>query len=147
MASQAPAAAPKKSLWLDWAQGGLASCFAVTFTNPMELVKTRLQLQGELARKGAFVKHYNGIGHGLLVIAKSEGPPSLSLSLLGYLVSRIMAGLVALQKGLTTAYLYQLAMNGTRLGLYDYLKRGVSAASPDLEKNFAVNVVLGVFNC
>ncbi|KAJ1949933.1 Mitochondrial oxaloacetate carrier protein, partial [Dispira parvispora] len=27
--------------------GGLAACGAVTFTNPWEVVKTRLQLQGE----------------------------------------------------------------------------------------------------
>lgn len=29
--------------------GGLAACGAVTFTNPIELVKTRMQLQGELS--------------------------------------------------------------------------------------------------
>jgi len=30
---------------------------------------------------------------------------------------------LALQKGLLSAYCYQLAMNGTRLGLFDHLKR------------------------
>lgn len=33
--------------------GALAACGAVTFTNPMEVVKTRLQLQGELQAKTA----------------------------------------------------------------------------------------------
>ena len=30
--------------------GGVAACMAVTFTNPIELIKTRMQLQGELVK-------------------------------------------------------------------------------------------------
>ena len=56
-------------------QGGLASCMAVTVSNPLEVVKIRLQLQGELERRGHFVKHYNGVGHGLYTIARQEGAP------------------------------------------------------------------------
>jgi solute carrier family 25, member 34/35 len=37
---------------MDILTGGVATSFAVVFTNPMEVVKTRLQLQGELATKG-----------------------------------------------------------------------------------------------
>ncbi len=40
------------SLFTDILIGGIATSFAVIFTNPMEVVKTRLQLQGELATKG-----------------------------------------------------------------------------------------------
>jgi solute carrier family 25, member 34/35 len=37
--------------------GGLAACGAVTVTNPMEVAKTRMQLQGELSRGGPKVYH------------------------------------------------------------------------------------------
>jgi hypothetical protein len=40
------------SLFTDILTGGVATSAAVIFTNPMEVVKTRLQLQGELATKG-----------------------------------------------------------------------------------------------
>jgi len=54
-------------------QGALASCMAVTLSNPLEVVKIRLQLQGELIRRGEFVKAYRSVPHGFYVIAKTEG--------------------------------------------------------------------------
>jgi len=38
--------------------GGLAAVGAGTFSNPLEVVKIRMQLQGELLAKGKYVKHY-----------------------------------------------------------------------------------------
>ncbi|KAL1923526.1 uncharacterized protein VTP21DRAFT_8506 [Calcarisporiella thermophila] len=88
--------------------GGLAACGAVTLTNPMEVVKTRLQLQGELARaqSGAALpmKPYSNIFQALKLIFRHEG-------------------LRGIQKGLGAAYGYQLMMNGARLGFYDPIKR------------------------
>jgi len=48
---------------------------AVTLSNPLEVVKIRLQLQGELIRRGEFVKAYRSVPHGFYVIAKTEGAP------------------------------------------------------------------------
>jgi solute carrier family 25 protein 34/35 len=53
--------------------GALAACGAVTVTNPMEVVKTRLQLQGELAARGQVKKIYTGVFQALRIIAVNEG--------------------------------------------------------------------------
>jgi solute carrier family 25, member 34/35 len=53
--------------------GALAACGAVTVTNPMEVVKTRLQLQGELAARGQVRKVYTGVLQALRIIAVKEG--------------------------------------------------------------------------
>ena len=53
--------------------GALAACGAVTVTNPMEVVKTRLQLQGELAARGQVKKVYTGVFQALRIIAMNEG--------------------------------------------------------------------------
>ncbi|KAI9308858.1 mitochondrial carrier domain-containing protein [Cunninghamella echinulata] len=83
--------------------GGLAACGAVTFTNPVEVVKTRLQLQGELVRAGtlsAESKPYHNSFQALKVVFQNEG-------------------IRGLQRGLGVAYIYQVCLNGSRLGLYD----------------------------
>lgn len=67
------AAAPRKNLFVDFLQGGLASCGAVVISNPLEVVKIRLQLQGELARQGQYVKHYDGVLSAFKVVARTEG--------------------------------------------------------------------------
>ena len=53
--------------------GAFAACRAVTVTNPMEVVKTRLHLQGELAAKGQEKKTYTGVFQALRIIAVNEG--------------------------------------------------------------------------
>ena len=39
---------------MEYMFGGLAACGACILTNPLDVVKTRLQLQGELVSKGAY---------------------------------------------------------------------------------------------
>ncbi|CAO3600400.1 unnamed protein product [Absidia cylindrospora] len=83
--------------------GGLAACIAVTFTNPIEVVKTRLQLQGELVRTGslsAAARPYHNSFQALKVVFQNEG-------------------IRGLQRGLGVAYFYQVCLNGSRLGLYE----------------------------
>ena len=79
--------------------GGIAACGAVTFTNPIELVKTRMQLQGELAANQA-VKMYRNPIQAFAVIYRNEG-------------------IRGLQQGLVCGYLNQLCLNGCRIGLYE----------------------------
>ncbi|CAG8433907.1 12135_t:CDS:2 [Ambispora gerdemannii] len=90
--------------------GGAAACAAVTFSNPWELVKTRLQLQGELARASAnSPKPYKNIFQAFYIISRYEG-------------------LRGVQQGLGPAYTYQLVMNGLRLGLYDPIRSSLTSA-------------------
>ncbi|KAH9498438.1 hypothetical protein Btru_008254 [Bulinus truncatus] len=79
--------------------GGLATCGAGFFTNPLEVVKTRMQLQGELQAHGQYSVHYRNAFHAFVTIARNDG-------------------ILALQSGLVPAIWYQFFMNGTRLGTY-----------------------------
>lgn len=84
---------------MDFLFGGVAACGACLFTNPLEVVKTRLQLQGELRAPGTYPRHYRNVFHAFYTIARVDG-------------------LAALQRGLLPALLYQFSMNGLRLGIY-----------------------------
>ncbi|KAJ2055437.1 Mitochondrial oxaloacetate carrier protein [Coemansia sp. S146] len=104
VAKKAEPASAHRSIMFTWFAGSLASCGAVTFTNPFEVVKTRLQLQGELAKSTPnMVKPYHNVAQAFWVIGKNEG-------------------LRGLQKGLGPGYMYQIMLNGTRLGFYEPVK-------------------------
>ena len=79
--------------------GGVAACCACFFTNPLEVVKTRMQLQGELKARGTYSRHYKNAFHAFYTIARYDG-------------------LRSLQSGLAPALVYQAVMNGCRLGSY-----------------------------
>ncbi|XP_066483197.1 solute carrier family 25 member 35 isoform X2 [Tiliqua scincoides] len=84
---------------MDFLLSGLAACGACLFTNPLEVVKTRMQLQGELRAPGTYTRHYRNVFHAFYTIGRVDG-------------------LAALQRGLLPALLYQFGMNGIRLGTY-----------------------------
>ncbi|KNZ80664.1 Mitochondrial oxaloacetate transport protein [Termitomyces sp. J132] len=86
--------------------GGIAACIAVTISNPAEVAKTRLQLQGELA-KGGGVKVYN---NAVDVLRKTY----------------INEGLRGVQRGLGPAYVYQILLNGSRLGFYEPIRHSIN---------------------
>jgi len=83
--------------------GAVSTSMACIFTNPLEVVKTRLQLQGELQSRGHYTIHYRGVLHAFYAIAEADGVP-------------------ALQRGLIPALLYQVFLNGPRLGAYQVLE-------------------------
>ncbi|KAJ2512418.1 Mitochondrial oxaloacetate carrier protein [Coemansia sp. RSA 1939] len=100
----AAAGRSQNNILFAWFAGSMASCGAVTFTNPFEVVKTRLQLQGELARASpGMTRPYHNVAQAFWVIGKNEG-------------------IRGLQKGLGPGYMYQIMLNGTRLGFYEPTK-------------------------
>ncbi|CAO1629745.1 unnamed protein product [Sympodiomycopsis kandeliae] len=76
--------------------GALAACTAVTVTNPFEVIKTRMQLYGELGSKGNYQSPFKVFSQTL----KHEGVKGI-------------------QRGLGPAYTYQILLNGSRLGFYE----------------------------
>lgn len=105
--------------------GGLAACTAVTFSNPAEVAKTRLQLQGELAKDGG-KKVYNSAVDVLAKTWKNEG-------------------IKGLQRGLSPAYVYQILLNGSRLGFYEPFRRSFNKllGRPTTEQIAATSVAAG----
>eukprot|EP01083_Nonionella_stella_P107822 312792_1 len=85
--------------------GAAAGCTSVILTNPIEVVKTRMQLQGELGGPSPF-KHS---AQCFMTILRNEGVPR------------------GLEKGLSTGLMYQLTMQGSRLGTYPALKKKLIA--------------------
>ncbi|EON69988.1 hypothetical protein W97_09254 [Coniosporium apollinis CBS 100218] len=106
--------------------GGIAGCGAVTVTHSFETVKIRLQLQGELQSKKDAPRLYRGVLHGASVILKNEG----------------MRGLL---RGLSCGYIYQMTLNGCRLGFYEPLRKSLTTAlfkDPNVQ-SFGVNIFSG----
>ncbi|XP_062842562.1 solute carrier family 25 member 34 [Trichomycterus rosablanca] len=102
-----------RALWppLDFTLGSLACCGACVFTNPLEVVKTRLQLQGELQARGSYHQHYRGVLQALWLVGRTDG-------------------LRGLQKGLGAGLLYQGLMNGVRLSFFSYTQASGLADLP-----------------
>lgn len=116
-----------------FAAGGIAACGAVTFTNPIELIKTRMQLQGELSTNANAPKLYRNPLQALVVIYKNEG-------------------LRGLQQGLLCGYVYQIGLNGCRIGFYEPSRKMLTKVlypshfNEDVSKipqNLLINVMAG----
>lgn len=121
----------KISLLGGFVAGGIAACGAVTFTNPIELIKTRMQLQGELSALAQ--KVYKNPFQAASLIFKQEG-------------------IRGLQQGLLCGYVYQVGLNGCRIGLYEPSRQYITQAlyprqyNPERSKipqNLLVNVLAG----
>ncbi|KAI6656628.1 Solute carrier family 25 member 35-like isoform X2 [Oopsacas minuta] len=82
--------------------GGLSAVCAGLFTNPLEVIKTRLQLQGELRAHGTYKRHYRNTLQAFYKVARTDG-------------------IYSIQKGLGPALMYQAVMNSVRLGSYQVL--------------------------
>lgn len=107
--------------------GGLAGSGACLFTNPLEVVKTRMQLQGELRARGSYTVYYRNVFNASYTIARHEG-------------------ILALQKGLMPGILYQLIMNGARLGSYQIFTNAGLTLGKDGQPMFLKCLVAGAIS-
>lgn len=96
---------------VDLVLGASACCLACVFTNPLEVVKTRLQLQGELQAPGTYPRPYRGFVSSVAAVARADG-------------------LWGLQKGLAAGLLYQGLMNGVRFYCYSLSCQGGLTQQP-----------------
>lgn len=120
-----PAAARQLSTIEGFLCGAIAACVAVTASNPAEVVKTRLQLQGELS-KDASKRVYNNARDAFVKTWRNEG-------------------IRGIQRGLTPAYFYQFLLNGSRLGFYEPFRQNINRliGSAPSEQIAATSVIAG----
>ncbi|KAK4047781.1 Mitochondrial oxaloacetate carrier protein [Microbotryomycetes sp. JL221] len=133
--------------------GALAACTAVTVTNPAEVAKTRLQLDGELqGRKGVILPSTTApAGTAAIKLGPTEANATAShvdtanASNSSTARPRPQSGRVytgpidclkktyrfegvrGIQRGLGAAYAYQIALNGSRLGFYEPIRHRLNA--------------------
>ena len=105
----ASAAAPL-SPFPSWVLGCVSSMSAATCTHPIDVVKVRLQLQGE----GVGGKGVGLFGTGMGII-RSEG-------------------ISGLYRGLTASYARQITYSGTRIGSYPIIKSMLQGDNPKATK-------------
>jgi hypothetical protein len=100
--------------------GGFSCMCGSLATNPIDVIKVRLQIQGELstAERGINLsrvygpdKQYRGFIHGLYTIARTEGVSGL-------------------YKGLTASLLREATYSTLRIGFYDVFKDILKAEDP-----------------
>ncbi|XP_073172403.1 solute carrier family 25 member 34 isoform X2 [Lepidochelys kempii] len=112
---------------VDLVLGATACCLACVLTNPLEVIKTRLQLQGELRPRGTYRRHYRGVLQALGAVSRADG-------------------LRGLQKGLTAGLLYQGLMNGVRFYCYSHAEdRGLTQRPGGTVAAGAIAGALGAF--
>ncbi|GAB1606093.1 solute carrier family 25 member 35-like [Argonauta hians] len=109
---------------IEFILGGLSTCGAGVFSNPLEVVKTRMQLQGELKAKGHYTVHYRHVFHAFYTIARNDG-------------------FLSLQNGLAPALWYQFFMNGVRLGSFQIFDNMGFTRKKDGSLSFPQSVVAG----
>uniref|UniRef100_A0A6B2LC93 Mitochondrial 2-oxoglutarate/malate carrier protein n=1 Tax=Arcella intermedia TaxID=1963864 RepID=A0A6B2LC93_9EUKA len=99
--------------------GGLSGCIATCVVQPIDLIKTRMQLSGE----GVAAKQHKTAFHAALSIAKAEG-------------------IKGMYKGLSAGILRQATYTTTRLGVYQALEEKFK--TPGRPVSFLVKLVCGM---
>eukprot|EP00696_Hemimastix_kukwesjijk_P003687 gnl/Hemi2/14525_TR4924_c0_g1_i1.p1 gnl/Hemi2/14525_TR4924_c0_g1~~gnl/Hemi2/14525_TR4924_c0_g1_i1.p1 ORF type:complete len:307 (-),score=91.08 gnl/Hemi2/14525_TR4924_c0_g1_i1:168-1058(-) len=114
--------------WHKYVLGGLSCQIAACCTNPIDVMKVRLQSQGELQANAGGVygkdKAYRGMTQGIMTIVKEEG-------------------IMGLYKGLPAALLREGSYSAIRFGSYEPIRALVSGGRSDKEVAFWRKVIAG----
>ncbi|XP_066872761.1 kidney mitochondrial carrier protein 1 isoform X2 [Kogia breviceps] len=111
--------------WKPFVYGGLASITAECGTFPIDLTKTRLQIQGQKNDANFKEVRYRGMLHALVRIGREEG-------------------LKALYSGIAPAMLRQASYGTIKIGTYQSLKR-LFVERPE-DETLLINVVCGILS-
>ncbi|XP_035927579.2 kidney mitochondrial carrier protein 1 isoform X1 [Halichoerus grypus] len=111
--------------WKPFVYGGLASITAECGTFPIDLTKTRLQIQGQTNDANFKEIRYRGMLHALVRIGREEG-------------------LKALYSGIAPAMLRQASYGTIKIGIYQSLKR-LFVEHPE-DETLLINVVCGILS-
>mmetsp|Transcript_16291 Transcript_16291/g.25452 ORF Transcript_16291/g.25452 Transcript_16291/m.25452 type:complete len:123 (-) Transcript_16291:107-475(-) len=97
--------------------GGISCMTAACVTNPIDVIKTRLQIQGELSQQKMFAtdRKYKGSLRGTIHIINTEG-------------------MVGLYKGIQASLLREAVYSTLRIGGYDIMKTILMHNSPKGQK-------------
>lgn len=112
---------------MDFVLGGAAACCAGILSNPMDVIKTRQQLQGELVKRGTALatnSPYSTVIGSIRSIIRSEGGRGL-------------------QKGLSSALMFQFVMNSVRLGTFETVDKAGLTKNADGSHNPGLCVLWG----
>lgn len=99
--------------WKGFAEGGMASMIAGFATHPLDLVKVRMQLQGEASAPAIM---YALDGRKATAVGGRSGPFGVGMNVVR------TDGVRALYAGVSASLLRQVLYSSTRMGLYEYLK-------------------------
>nr|XP_004665921.1 kidney mitochondrial carrier protein 1 isoform X1 [Jaculus jaculus]XP_045001253.1 kidney mitochondrial carrier protein 1 isoform X1 [Jaculus jaculus] len=111
--------------WKPFVYGGLASITAECGTFPIDLTKTRLQIQGQTGDANFREIRYRGMLHALMKIGREEG-------------------LKALYSGIAPAMLRQASYGTIKIGTYQSLKRLFVEHQED--ETLLINVICGILS-
>ncbi|RHY31821.1 hypothetical protein DYB32_003142 [Aphanomyces invadans] len=109
MATSAEPPKPARGLLGNFIIAAAATSLATIGSNPMEVVKTRMQLQGELASKGAPIVYRNSI-HAFYTICRLEG-------------------IAGIQRGLVAGMCYQQVFGATDPNHFSFPLRNMAAGA------------------
>eukprot|EP01065_Artemidia_motanka_P034970 TRINITY_DN42947_c0_g1_i1.p2 TRINITY_DN42947_c0_g1~~TRINITY_DN42947_c0_g1_i1.p2 ORF type:complete len:303 (+),score=85.52 TRINITY_DN42947_c0_g1_i1:68-976(+) len=108
---------------------GFSACCGATTTNPVDVVKIRMQIDGEAAKREGRPRRYTGMTSGMSAIFKAEG----------------MRGLY---KGIGASLCREASYSGIRFGAYETFKELFGAKDPKntpLWKKLAAGASAGAF--
>lgn len=129
-------------------EGGIASIVAGCSTHPLDLLKVRMQLQGESSPATAAVSH--NVRPALAFQSGSHSinlPPQPKVGLVSVGIKIVkQEGVAALYSGVSATVLRQTLYSTTRMGLYDILKQkwtDPSSGNMPLMKKITAGLIAG----
>ncbi|KAG9450793.1 hypothetical protein H6P81_010758 [Aristolochia fimbriata] len=132
-------------------EGGIASIVAGCSTHPLDLIKVRMQLQGESAPAPvlrpalAFQPNFGGAATAVNVPLPPPPPPKVGPVSVGIRIVKT-EGVPALFSGVSATVLRQTLYSTTRMGLYEILKNGWTdpeTKTIPLTKKIAAGLIAG----